>query len=230
MEAEKSPDGKNHADLKKPKGEHVENIVALSVFAVLIIIVIGLFTGGFGLFNKKDTVNRVNIQFDDDPVKGNFSGAKVIIYIFSDFECPYCGASEPAINDIYRKYDGQVALVFKNFPLVNIHPYALDAALAGECASIQGKFWEYHDYLFQHQDALTVDDLKAYAKELGMNTSNFDGCLDSKQFSYQVQRSIAEGKAAGVSGTPTFFINGIPLVGAQPESEFTSIIDAELKK
>ncbi|MCX6767227.1 MAG: thioredoxin domain-containing protein [Candidatus Micrarchaeota archaeon] len=155
------------------------------------------------------------------------ANASVTIIEFSDYQCPYCGAVEPTIEKVMADYAGKVKLYFKNFPL-SFHEFAQKASEAAECANDQGKFWEMHDKLFADQGALAVTDLKKYAKDLGLDTAKFNACLDGGQKTAVVQADFDEGSANGVSGTPAFFINGELLVGAQPYSEFKTVIDAAL--
>jgi protein-disulfide isomerase len=114
-----------------------------------------------------------------------------------------------------------------DFPL-SMHQHALDAAKAGRCAEAQGKFWEYHDELFANQTKLSPDDLKGYAKKLGLNTKQFDACFDDAKYESAVRADMHEGDRLGVTGTPTFFIDGRELSGAQPPSAFENIINDEL--
>lgn len=151
---------------------------------------------------------------------------------FSDFECPFCGRAEPTLQQIMTEYDGNVKLVYRHYPLPS-HPFAQKAAEASECAADIGgneKFWEYHDKLFANQNALQVPNLKRFASDTGLDSKQFDACLDSGAMASRVSFDENEGRDAGVTGTPTFFINGKKLVGAQPFSEFKKIIDAELNK
>jgi len=174
---------------------------------------------------------RLQVSADDDPVKGS-KDAPVTIIEFSDFQCPYCGRfyqqTLPLIEENYIK-TGKVKIVYRDFPL-SFHQYAQKAAEAAECAHEQGKFWEYHDKLFENQNALDVASLKQYASELGLDAQKFNDCLDSGKKASEVQKDFNDGSMYGVSGTPTFFINGIPLVGAQPYSVFEQIINQELSK
>ena len=117
--------------------------------------------------------------------------------------------------------------VFKDYPLPN-HQQAFKAAEAAQCARVQGKFWEYHDTLFANQDALAVEDLKRYASQLDLDTGSFNACLDSGETSALVQQDMNEGNAYGVTATPTIFINGRLLSGAQPFETFDAIIREEL--
>ena len=177
-------------------------------------------------------VEIIDASADDDPVKGN-KVAPVEIIEFSDFQCPFCGKfySETynQVIDAYVK-TGKASLVFRDFPLSNIHPYAQKAAEASECADEQGKFWEYHNKLFENQEALSVDNLKQYAKDLKLNTAKFNECLDSGAMADEVQKDLDEGSSYGVTGTPAFFINGRLIAGAYPFSEFQKIIEEELAK
>ncbi|MFH0869968.1 MAG: thioredoxin domain-containing protein [archaeon] len=211
----------------KKDSERVENMVALGVFAFLILIAVFIFTQGFGLMKNSSPTDRVNVQLGNDPVRGNASDP-IIIIAFSDYECPFCRKAEMTIRDIEQQYAGQVVLIFKDFPLTQIHKDALNAALAAECAREQGKYWEYHDYLFDHNDKLDIGSLELYALQFNMSAEKFNSCLESQKFKYEIDSDIKAATAAGVSSTPTFFINGIAVVGAQPEEEFTKIINSEL--
>lgn len=164
----------------------------------------------------------------DDPVRGN-PQAPVTIVEFSDFQCPFCARVEPTLKQILKDYQDQVRLFYKDFPLP-IHQNAQNAALAALCAKEQEKFWEYHDKLFENQEKLGVLDLKRYAQELGLATTQFNSCFESKKYQAQIDQDIKDGQAAGVQGTPAFFINGRLISGAQPFENFKAIIEEELKK
>jgi protein-disulfide isomerase len=157
------------------------------------------------------------------------ANAPVTIVEFSDFQCPYCGREYPVIERLMKEYDGKVRLVFRHYPL-EFHPFAEKAAEASACAQDQGKFWELHDKMFTHQDKLAVPDLKGYAQSLGMDATKFDKCLDSGEKKALVDEDLKAGSAAGVSGTPAFFINGIFVNGAQPYEYMKQAVDRELKK
>jgi protein-disulfide isomerase len=173
--------------------------------------------------------NNVNIDLTGKTARGN-ENAKVVIVEFSDFQCPFCGRVQQTIEQILKDYNGSVKLYYKHFPLTQIHPYAQKAAEAAELAADQGKFWEYHDKLFQNQNNLDTESLKRYAAELGLDTNKFNKGLESGEKAAIVNKDLQEGLSLGVQGTPTFFINGRILVGAQPYSAFKQIIDEELKK
>jgi len=153
--------------------------------------------------------------------------APVTIVEFGDFQCPFCKKSEDSIKQVRTKYADKVRLVYMDFPL-SFHPNALPAAEAARCAGDQGKFWQFHDALFDAQPNLKSADLKAAAAKLGLDRQKFDSCLDQNKYQNAVRIDQAEGESLGVDGTPAFFINGRPLTGAQPASEFEQIIDEEL--
>lgn len=182
---------------------------------------------------KPDNAEPDNgLSVEGEPVLGS-PEAKVTVIEFSDFQCPFCARyvldTFPQIKQAYID-TGKIKMVFKNFPLTSIHENAEKSAEASECANDQGRFWEYKEKLFQNQQALSLDNLKSYAKELGLNESQFNDCLDSRKYANEVSRDLQDGIVAGVTGTPTFFINGGKLVGAQPFSEFQRAIEEKLTK
>ncbi|MBV8070415.1 MAG: thioredoxin domain-containing protein [Acidobacteriaceae bacterium] len=171
---------------------------------------------------------RVEVAFDQGRLRGD-PNAVVTIVEFADFQCPYCKQTETTLNDLLRKYPGQIKLAFRDFPLGSIHPYAEKAAEAARCAGKQGKYWEFHDALFANQPKLDEPGLKAIAQTLSLDENSFQACLASGEYKAQVSRDQEDGKRAGISSTPGFFINGIAVTGAQPETAFAKIIDDELK-
>ena len=165
---------------------------------------------------------------DGDPSIGD-PDAPVKIVEFSDFQCPFCKRFVDQTKDlIFQEYGDAIYFEYRDFPLNSIHPSAQKAAEAAECAAEQGMFWEMHDTIFNNQSAIGVDSLKGYAADLGLDTAQFDSCLDTGKYAAEVQADLDDGQNAGVTGTPAFFINGIKVVGAQPFSVFKQIIDAEL--
>lgn len=158
------------------------------------------------------------------------ANAKVTLIEVSDFQCPYCQRHVATMEQIMKDYAGKVRRVWINFPLTSIHTYAEKAAEAAECAGDQGKFWEMHDKIFTNQSAITVDDLKGYAKDLGLNTVKFNSCLDDSKFASKIQQQTTAAQAAGVTGTPGTFVNGELVKGAYPFETFKQLIDAELAK
>jgi protein-disulfide isomerase len=171
---------------------------------------------------------RVEVATEGFPTRGP-ANAPVTMVEFSDFECPFCGRVVPTIEKIKKTYGDKVRLVFRQFPLP-IHPHAAKAAEASLCAREQGKFWEMHDAMFGDQHNLSADQLKAKAKSIGLNTTQFDQCLDNDKYADAINSDIKAGMIAGVSGTPAVFINGRFVNGAQPYETFTKIIDEELAK
>jgi protein-disulfide isomerase len=171
---------------------------------------------------------RVAVDTEGHPTKGP-KDAPITMVEFSDFQCPFCSRVVPTLDEIEKKYDGKLRVVFRQYPLP-FHPNAQKAAEAALCANDQGKFWEMHNAMFADQEQLAVEGLKATATKLGLKADDFAKCLDSGQHAAAVQADIAAGAAAGVSGTPTIFINGRALSGAQPADQFTKIIDEELKR
>jgi len=153
--------------------------------------------------------------------------AGITIVEFSDFQCPYCRAAEPTLKQVRDKYGDKIKLVYLDFPLP-MHPHALDAANAGRCASDQDKFWQYHDAIFANQGKLDPASLKETAAKAGLNSKKFDACFDSKKMVPAIKADQAQGSSVGVNGTPTFFINGREMVGAESVQSFSEIIDDEL--
>ena len=165
----------------------------------------------------------------DDPSEGPAS-APITLVEFSDFQCPFCQRVMPTMKEIRQKYGDKVRVVWKDFPLTQIHPQAFEAAVAGNCAREQGKFWELHDRLFPNQQALQPEFLKRYAVDAGVDAEKFNACLDSSKYQQRVQDAIEAGTKLGVSSTPTVFINGRVVSGAQPYNVFAAIIDEELAR
>jgi protein-disulfide isomerase len=246
----------HHEHPHHPHQPNKENIIAISIIIGALLVCISVFyntrlliksgLGGGGNLQVQDGSGaQVAALPDTAPVKVDErkgaallgkSSAKVEIVEFSDFQCPFC---QKFFNETYKqiktKYidTGKVKLVFRHFPLSNIHPFAQKAGEASECALKQNKFFEYHDVLFQKGQAdgtgLSVQDLKQYAKDLGLNQNNFNSCLDSGQMADVVKNDATTGSKAGVTGTPTLFVNGVKIVGAQPYSVFEQAIENALK-
>jgi protein-disulfide isomerase len=170
---------------------------------------------------------KQDVKIGDAPTMGP-SSAKVTLVAFSDFQCPFCSRAVPTLKQIETDYRGRIRVAFKQMPLP-FHDKAHLAAEAALAANEQGKFWEMHDKLFANQQALDRPNLDKYAEELGLNMAKFKAALDSGKFKDRVDREAKEGAAVGATGTPTFFINGHILVGAQPVDAFKAAIDAELK-
>lgn len=170
---------------------------------------------------------RVEVAYDPARVRGN-AKAPVTIVEFSDFQCPFCLQAQSILSSLLAKYEGRVKLAFLDFPMRSLHPQAEIAAEAARCAEKQGKFWQYHDALFADQTKLDEAGLLQSAKSLGLDENTFQTCLKAGTFRAQIEQDMQEGTKYGVAGTPAFFIDGIPVNGAQPQAEFEKIIDAEL--
>lgn len=144
---------------------------------------------------------------DEDHTLGP-ENAPVELVEFGDYECPYCGAAQPAVREIRQQMGDRLRYGFRNFPLTQVHPFAEQAAEAAEAAGGQGKFWQMHDLLFQNQQALQLADLLGYAQQLGLDMNRFQRDLQEHTYLPRIRRDYESGVASGVPGTPTFFING----------------------
>ena len=179
-----------------------------------------------------------DLTFGDEPfaVSGD-PDAPVVIYEFSDYQCPFCqrfyADTKAALDEAYVE-TGKVYFVYKDFPIDNIHAQARKAAESAECAGEQDAYWPMHDRIYdgktewENQDN-AIDVFKGYATELGLDQAEFDTCLDSDRYTAEVQEDLEEGRRVGVTGTPTFYINGQQVVGAQPFAVFQQAIDAALE-
>ena len=186
----------------------------------------------------------LKISADDDPMLGN-PNAPITIIEFSDFQCPFCAKFHvDTLPQLKEKYisTGKVNFVYRDFPIQSIHPNAIPAALASECADDQGKFWEMHDMIFinmQNWKNLPIDQsvalFKQYASQLVLDSDEFDSCMDSGKHLDEIRKDYDDGRLYGVSGTPGFFVGNedigfTKLIGAQPFSSFQRVIDGQLNK
>lgn len=194
-------------------------------FALLALAALALLL--FGCVDKAAPGGKPNIE--GRPFKGG-AEAKVLIVEFSDFQCPVCGRAYPINKAIVSEYGQRIKFVYKHFPIRSIHPFAQKAAEASECAGAQNKFWEMHDRMFENNEALDVSSLKQYAADIGLNTNQFNECLDSGAKARIVNDDLGEGAALGVDATPTFWVNGKWYRGLLNYDQFKSVIDAELQK
>jgi protein-disulfide isomerase len=191
-------------------------------FAVLAI-ALALFVSGCALSALPE-----GVAADGRPYRGAES-AKLTIYEYSDFQCPFCDRARQNVDEVLRVYPDSVRLEYRYFPLSS-HPRGYASALAGACAEEQGKFWKMHDLMFDNQEALEDADLEKYALQSGMDLAAFRQCLSSAAAAGKVNSDKAQGEQLGVQGTPTFFIGQSAVVGAQPVSKFRSAIDSELAR
>jgi protein-disulfide isomerase len=183
---------------------------------------------------------KVDVDLGHLPPLGD-KDAPVKIVEFSDMQCPFCRSYfTTAFQQIKSDYidTGKAVVYYRHYPL-SFHPAAQKSAEAIECANDQNKFWELHDLMFEKQQALdpsggtvefTVDDIKSWASELGLDMTAFNQCIDNDTYAEKVSADLADGNTAGVTGTPAFYINGTPLIGAQPYESFKAVIDQELAK
>lgn len=168
----------------------------------------------------------LTVSADDDPWTGT-ADAPITIIEFSDFECPYCKRGLPILKELLTAYPGKLKLVYRDFPGPN-HPQALPAAEAAQCAAEQNQFWKYHDALFNTQDPRTLWNFSALAEEIGLQPSQFNACMKEHRYREEVLSDLRDGLDIHIASTPTFFINGRPLVGAQPLEAFRTIIESLL--
>jgi protein-disulfide isomerase len=148
------------------------------------------------------------VREDRDHVQGPGS-APVTLVEYGDYECPYCGAAYPIVKELQARVGDALRFVFRNFPISTSHPHAEQAAEAAEAAAAQGRFWEMHDHLYEHQRRLEDDDLRGYAAELGLDVDRFLAELAQHAYAERVREDFMSGVRSGVNGTPTFYVNGL---------------------
>ncbi|NQV90385.1 DsbA family protein [Candidatus Uhrbacteria bacterium] len=191
------------------------------------------FTQSFSTSSTLASQAIVDGAFDltttDDPSLGKTS-APIVIVEFADFGCPYSQESSYVVRELALKYPDSIQFIYRDFPLTELHPIAQKAAEAGECADDQGKFWEYHDKLYQNQNSLTEDRLVEFAESLNMNVFQFESCMKSGRYTAEVLEDYQAGIEAGVRGTPTFFINGNRIPGSIPADIFEALIQSVLNR
>ena len=152
--------------------------------------------------------------------------ASVTLVEYGDFECPHCGAAYPIVEGVRRRMGARLRFVYRYFPLTEMHPHAMHAAEAAEAAGAQGKFWEMHGMLFEHQDALEDADLVGYAKALHLDLKRFTSDLASEAHVERIRGDVRSGIRSGVNGTPTFFINGVRHDGSWEASDLLAALEA----
>jgi protein-disulfide isomerase len=194
-------------------------------------LIVVLFLSGSALAQRTTREDIFNYLAKDGPTKGS-GNAPVTLIEFSDFQCSFCRKfwkqTLPSLEKQYTE-TGKVKFVYRHFAILGKHSMA--AAQAAECAGEQGKFWPYHDTLFGGEGSpFAFAKLKGYAKDLRLNAQTFDQCLDSGKYIDKVEKETSIGAFLGASGTPTFFLNGKLMVGAQPFQVFEAVIEEELKK
>ena len=233
---------RNTADTVVFKRSHFYSVMVVFAFAVGILV--GYLAWGRGTPAQQAIAAPVQAQSPaqatepsytryDIPTEGYPSfgpeDTEITLVEFSDFQCPYCKRWH---NEVYQPllaaYPGQIRLVYRNLPLTSIHPQAMSAAIASLCANDQGAFWPYHDKLFGGELELGRTAYVQYAAELGLDEAAFETCLDSGKFDTVIQEDMDFSLNLGVRSTPTFFVNGLAVVGAQPLNVFKQVIDKEL--
>lgn len=222
-------------------------VAAFSTITALVL-VIAMFSGDGLSFAKGDQADSVVAEAGTEPTEeaeeasevppvstaDNVYGsdkAKVTLISYSDFECPYCARFSETVGQIIDEYGDDVRVVFRHFPL-SFHANALGAAVASECAAEQGKFWQMHDKIFEANIAenMSLETWKDAAGKIGLNTDDFEECLESGKYESKIASQMEGGAKAGVRGTPATFVNGKMVSGALPYDSFKQIIDAELQK
>jgi len=157
------------------------------------------------------------------------SNAPVTLVEYGDYECPHCGRAYPIVKAVQSALGSRLRFVFRNFPLSEAHPNAENAAEAAEAAGAQGKFWEMHDLIFEHQGALRPQDLVAYAARLGIDSARLARELDSHAHAARVREDFMSGVRSGVNGTPTFFINGERYDGSWARQDLIAAVEAAIE-
>lgn len=226
-----------------------------TIIAVLVFILLGLFAlrvlflynkmlqgevgDGWIGFDTEMTLNQaadsiavgnldiVDVVTEDDPSLGSHE-AELTIVEFGDFNCPYCARVSYSVRRLASKYGDQVRFIFRDFPISETNTQAQTAAEAAGCAHEQGKFWEYHDRLYQNQGDFSYESLGKYARQVGLDADQFAQCLAEERYRDEVLADLQDGVAAGVVGTPTFFFNGVRIQGAIPDELFETILTAFL--
>ncbi|HEX7021523.1 MAG TPA: thioredoxin domain-containing protein [Trueperaceae bacterium] len=153
------------------------------------------------------------------------AGAPVTLVEYGDYECSSCGAAYPIVKDVQRRLGERLRFVFRNFPIRSSHPHAESAAEAAEAAGAQGKFWEMHDLLYEHQDALDDAHLRDFALQVGLDVVRFERDVSEHRFAERVQEDFLGGARSGVNGTPTFFIDGVRYDGSWDEAPLVSALE-----
>jgi protein-disulfide isomerase len=175
----------------------------------------------------------LDLSVDVDPDRDHIRGpddARVTLVEYGDFECPYCGQAEGVIRDLLTSFGDDMRYVWRNLPLQDVHPSAQLAGEAAEAAAAQGRFWEMHDLLLDHQDELSHRDLAAYARDLGLDIERFTDELRRREYAPRVSEDVASADESGVSGTPTFFINGRRHYGAYDVASLTEAVESARRR
>src|SRR3989344_2117728 len=176
--------------------------------------------------SSSSLITSAKVATTDDPSTGP-AAAEITLVEFSDFQCPFCKESYPVVKQLLAKYPDSIRFIYRDFPVDSIHSFARKAAEAGECAQDQDKFWEYHDKVFENQDALNNEDGQIFytiAKSVGLDVATFTACFGFGKHKAEVEEDYQAGVTAGVRGTPTWFFNGQKVEGSLPLETFEKII------
>ncbi|MBX9838646.1 MAG: DsbA family protein [Silvanigrellaceae bacterium] len=176
---------------------------------------------------SKPVSPKINVEIGNSPSKGP-ADAPVTIVEFADFQCPFCATAQPIVEEVLKQYKGKVRYVFKNYPLVQIHPEAIPAAIAAECANKQNKYWQMHDALFENHKKLGDETYTMIAQKIGLKIEEFNSCRKDQAVHDKINSEMEYGQSLGINATPAFYINGVQLMGALPKSEFEKVINNEL--
>lgn len=258
MEEEKK-DEEFYKEFKLGKDHMLAGFIGVLILAIFV----SFATTGFGLdgitksitnnkIDQKDSGQRgvqtdpeftqdgsilIDSLIDDDISKGS-KDAPIVVVEFSDFQCPFCAKFySQTLSQIEKDYveTGKIQFVYRDYPLSNIHPYAQKAAESAECARDQGKFWEYHNLLFENQAVLSDSSLKQFASDLGLDSTQFNECLDSDKYYDETQKDLKDGTTIGIRGTPGFAVGKRGekaqfISGARPYSSFKEVFDSLLNQ
>lgn len=178
---------------------------------------------------SKPATPKINVDITNAPFKGS-ANAPITIVEFADFQCPYCASAQPVVEEVLKQYKDKIKFVFKNYPLVQIHPEAIPAAIAAECANKQGKYWQMHDALFENHKKLGEETYLSLAQKIGLKIDDFNNCRKDQAIHDKINADIEYGQSLGINATPAFYINGIQLMGSLPKSEFEKVINNELSE
>jgi protein-disulfide isomerase len=240
MSEETIPESTNEPEARGQEDPGYIRIRRSHLYLALIPIAFGIgITFGYLLWGREDAapaeteanpsqLARVEVEQGDDPALGP-ADAPITIVEFSDFSCPFCRQWHQEVSqELFDAYPGQIRFVYKDFPIVQGGRAGFLAAQAAHCAGEQGAYWEYHDALFSGDYALDSPGVSQITEDLGLDLERFKECMTEARYADEVRDDFEYGVSLGVSSTPTFFINGTPLVGAQPLARFMDVIDAAL--
>jgi len=174
-------------------------------------------------------VYRAEVAVDGAPVRGP-ENAPITLVKFEDFHCPYCDRVQATLAQLQSRYGDKLKIVHRDFPIDTLHPLARKSHEAARCAGAQGQFWAYHDLLYTDKPATTVEELMADAEKAGLHVKGFEECLTNGTYAAAVEKDIEQGSRLGLTGTPSFFVNGRLLSGALPLQDFVQVIEEELAR